>query len=69
MCWDVTPVHYPAEKRSYDRLHTEPDFRAGWMKNREYLKEKWAGNELVQLWINEGGMAIKALPLLPEEEA
>ncbi len=66
---DARAIHYPAEKRSYDRLHTEPDFRAGWMKNREYLKEKWSGNEVVQLWINEGGRAVKALPLLPEEEA
>lgn len=60
-------IHYPARKRSYDRLQTEPDFRAGWRRNREYLKNKWADNELVQLWMNEGGRAVKALPLLPEE--
>lgn len=59
-------IHYPAAKRSYDRLQTEPDFRAGWQKNREYLKRKWAANSLVQLWMTEGGRAVKALPLLPE---
>ncbi len=63
---EARAIHYPAEKRSYDRLQTEPEFRAGWMKNREYLKRKWADNELVQLWMTEGGRAIKALPLLPK---
>ncbi len=63
-------IHYPAEKRSYDRLQTEPAFRAGWLKNKAYVKEKWADNELVQLWLSEGGgRAIKELPLLPEEGA
>ncbi len=61
-------IHYPAQKRSYDRLQTEPDFRAGWQKNRAYLKEKWAAHPLVQLWMTEGGKAIKDLPLLPDPQ-
>ena len=61
-------IHYPAAKRSYDRLQTEPDFRAGWQKNRAYLQKKWAGHGLVQLWITQGGKAVKSLPLLREEE-
>ena len=60
-------IHYPAAKRSYDRLQTEPDFRAGWQKNRAYLQKKWAGHGLVQLWITQGGKAVKSLPLLREE--
>lgn len=60
-------IHYPAAKRSYDRLQTEPDFRAGWQKTRAYLQKKWAGHGLVQLWITQGGKAVKSLPLLPEE--
>ena len=61
-------IHYPAKVRSYDRLHNDPDFRAGWLKNKEYLKNKWAEHSLVQLWLTEGGKAIKELPLLGEED-
>lgn len=61
-------IHYPAQVRSYDRLHNDPEFRAGWLKNKEYLKSKWAGHPLVQLWLTEGGRAIKELPLLEEAD-
>lgn len=54
-------IHYPAKVRSYDRLHNDPDFRAGWLKNKEYLKQKWAGHPIVQLWLTQGGGAIMAL--------
>ena len=53
--------------RSYDRLQNDPEFRAGWQKNREYLKKKYAEHPLVQLWLTEGGKAVKALPLLDKE--
>lgn len=61
-------IHYPAKVRSYDRLHNDPEFRAGWLKNKDYLKSKWATHELVQLWLSKGGKAVKDLPLLPPEE-
>ena len=48
-------------------LHNDPGFRAGWLKNKEYLKQKWAGHGLVQLWLEKGGKAVKALPLLDLE--
>lgn len=60
-------IHYPAKVRSYDRLQNDPEFRAGWQKNREYLKKKYAEHPLVQLWLTEGGKAVKALPLLDKE--
>lgn len=63
---DALAIHYPAKVRSYDRLHNDPDFRAGWLKNREYLKEKYKDHPIVQLWLTEGGKAVKALPLLEE---
>nr|WP_290463200.1 hypothetical protein [Acutalibacter muris] len=59
-------MHYPAKVRSYDRLHNDPEFRAGWLKNKEYLREKHRDDPLVQLWMNEGGLAVKQLPLLEE---
>lgn len=62
-------LHYPAKVRSYDRLHNDPDFRAGWLKNKEYLKQKWPNHQLVQLWLEKGGKAIKDLPLLAPQEA
>lgn len=61
-------IHYPANQRSYDRLQNDPEFRAGWQKNREYLKRKYPDHPLVQLWLAEGGKAIKALPLLDKED-
>lgn len=64
---DARAIHYPARVRSYDRLHNDPDFRAGWLKNKEYLKEKHKDHPIVQLWLGEGGgRAVKALPLLEE---
>lgn len=60
-------IHYPAKVRSYDRLHNDPEFRAGWLKNKEYLRKKHRDDPLVQLWMNEGGLAVKQLPLLEEE--
>lgn len=60
-------IHYPAKVRSYDRLQNDPEFRAGWQKNREYLKRKYQEHPLVQLWLTEGGKAVKALPLLEQE--
>lgn len=63
-------IHYPARVRSYDRLHNDPDFRAGWLKNKEYVRSKWAEHSIVQLWLTEGGYAVKKLPLLdPESRA
>lgn len=62
-------IHYPAKVRSYDRLHNDPEFRAGWIKNKEYLKNKYKDHPLVQLWLGEGGgRAIKELPLLDWKE-
>ena len=66
---EAIAIHYPAKVRSYDRLHNDPEFRAGWLKNKAYLKEKHKNHELVQLWLGEGGGAIKALGTLPIEEA
>lgn len=65
---EAKAIHYPAKERSYDRLHNDPVFRAGWLKNKDYLRQKWADHPLVQLWLTEGGKAIKDLPLLEEGE-
>ena len=65
---DARAIHYPAKVRSYDRLRNDPEFRAGWLKNKEYLKSKWASHPLVQLWLTEGGRAVKELPLLEEAD-
>ncbi len=64
---DARAIHYPAKVRSYDRLHNDSDFRAGWLKNKAYLKEKHKDHPIVQLWLGEGGLAVKKLPLLEEE--
>ncbi len=58
---DAQAIHYPAKMRSYDRLHNDPDFRAGWLKNKEYLKGKWSGHPIVELWLTQGGGAVKDL--------
>ena len=50
-------IHYPPQVRSYDRLHSDPKFRAGWQKNRDYVKEKYPDDPLVQLWLAKGGWA------------
>ncbi len=65
---EAKAIHYPAKVRSYDRLHNDPDFRAGWLKNKEYLKQKHKDHPLVQLWLEKGGKPIKELPLLDVEE-
>ncbi len=64
---DARAIHYPAKVRSYDRLQNDPDFRAGWLKNKGYLKEKHKDHSIVQLWLSEGGLAVKKLPLLEED--
>lgn len=51
---DAVAIHYPPRVRSYDRLHNDPQFRAGWLKNKEYLKEKYRDDRLVQLWLEKG---------------
>lgn len=47
-------IHYPAKIRSFDKLHTDPEFRAGWLKNKKYLKEKYRNDRVVQLWLEKG---------------
>lgn len=64
---DARAIHYPAKVRSYDRLQNDPDFRAGWLKNKGYLKEKHKDHSIVQLWLSKGGLAVKKLPLLEED--
>ncbi|WP_158590842.1 glycosyltransferase family 2 protein [Acutalibacter sp. 1XD8-33] len=63
---DARAIHYPARVRSYDRLQNDPEFRAGWLKNKEYLRKKYPDHPLVQMWLTEGGGAVKKLPLLEE---
>lgn len=60
---NAVALHYPASVRSYDRLHNDPEFRAGWLKNKEYLKQKHKDHKLVQLWLEQGGKVVKELPL------
>lgn len=47
-------IHYPAEVRSYDKLHTDPEFRAGWLRNKKYLKEKYSNDKVVQSLLEKG---------------
>lgn len=54
---DAVAIHYPAHARSYDKLHNDPDFRAGWQKNREYLRKKYADDKVVQRWLQKGTWA------------
>lgn len=59
-------IHYPAKVRSYDKLHNDPQFRAGWLKNKEYLAKKYPHDTLVQLWLTKGGWVANH-PELAEE--
>lgn len=47
-------IHYPPEVRSYDKLQNDPAFRAGWLKNKEYLKNKFPDDKSVRLFAEKG---------------
>ncbi len=50
-------IHYPAKVRSYDKLHTDEEFRMGYKRNKQYIAEKYPENQAVQAWFAQGDRA------------